>query len=85
MVGLLLLTYNDSRSEKNKCIEQICDADIAKMTLVERPEAADDGVALRADQRLSWQSIKDKNSNRRNRKYTCQDVQSQVHEVLIIM
>ena len=53
MVGLLLLTYNDSRSEKNKCIEQICDADIAKMTLVERPEAADDGVALRADQRLS--------------------------------
>ena len=28
-------------------------ADIAKMTLVERPEAADDGIALRADQRLS--------------------------------
>ena len=35
------------------CLEQISHADIAKMTPVERPEAADDGVALRADQRLS--------------------------------
>ena len=56
MVGLLLLTYDDSRSEETKtniCIEHICYADIGKMTLVERPEVAADGVALRADQRLS--------------------------------
>ena len=41
------------KDKTNKCIEQVFFADIAKMTLVERPEAANDGVALRADPRLS--------------------------------
>ena len=70
--------------KQNKCLEHRCYADIANITLVERPEAADDGVALRADQRLSLrQSIKYNNSNRRNRKYTCQDVRRNVDELLI--
>ena len=40
------------RKTKQTCLEHVCHADIAKIQLVERPEAADDGVALRAAQRL---------------------------------
>ena len=40
------------KNKTNICLEHALYADFANMTLAERPEAADGGVALCADQRL---------------------------------